>query len=153
LTRQVVEKPIHRPNSKKMNNSIGPGCLQSARLCCKSRKLQAHEFFAKARNGKRSPIRIDAIALSKSPVSLTLGDEGPSCLITSPMLPNMKKNEDGSHPLHPERQAPALTRNRTSSPAERPHLPRHAPPLAEDGTAIRPASRPRHLESTGHITV
>ena len=26
-------------------------------LCCKSRKLQGHEFFAKTRNGKQSPIR------------------------------------------------------------------------------------------------
>jgi hypothetical protein len=32
-------------------------------LCCKSRKLQGHEFFAKTRNGKRSPIRITSIAL------------------------------------------------------------------------------------------
>ena len=45
--------------------------------CCKSRKLQGHEFFAKIRNGKQSPIRIDAIALSKSPVNLTLGDAVP----------------------------------------------------------------------------
>ena len=49
-------------------------------LCCKSRKLQGHEFFAKTRNGKQSPIRIHAIALSKSPVSLTLGDEVPHIL-------------------------------------------------------------------------
>ena len=32
-------------------------------------------FLAKTRKGKRSPIRIDAIALSQSPVSLTLGDK------------------------------------------------------------------------------
>src|SRR5215471_5064124 len=43
--------------------------------CCKTRKLQGREFFAKTRNGKQSPIRINAIALSRSPVSLTLGDE------------------------------------------------------------------------------
>jgi len=29
------------------------------RLCCKSRKLQIYEFFAKTRNGKQSPIRIN----------------------------------------------------------------------------------------------
>jgi len=39
--------------------------------CCKSRKLQGHEFFAKTQNRKQSPIRIAAIALPKSPVSLT----------------------------------------------------------------------------------
>ncbi len=36
---------------------------------CKSRKLQCHEFFAKTRSGRRSPIRIPSIALPKSPVS------------------------------------------------------------------------------------
>src|ERR1700735_538961 len=51
-----------------------------ARLCCKSRKLQVHESLAKTRSGKQSPIRTDAIALSKSPVSLTLGDEAPHIL-------------------------------------------------------------------------
>jgi hypothetical protein len=54
--------------------ALGPFYL---RLCCKSRKLQGHEFFAKTRNGKQSPIRTGAIALSKSPVSSTLGDEVP----------------------------------------------------------------------------
>ena len=42
-----------------------------ARLCCKSRKLQGHVFFAKTRNGKQSSIGIRVITLSKSPVSLT----------------------------------------------------------------------------------
>ena len=41
------------------------------RLCCKSRKLQGYDFFAKTRNGKQSPIRMTSIALPKSPVSLT----------------------------------------------------------------------------------
>ena len=41
------------------------------RLCCKSRKLQGHEFFAKTSTKKQSPIRITSIALPKSPVSLT----------------------------------------------------------------------------------
>jgi hypothetical protein len=50
------------------------------RLCCKSRKLQGHESLAKTRSGEQSPIRTDAIALSKSPVSLTLGDEAPHIL-------------------------------------------------------------------------
>src|SRR5215467_11127105 len=52
---------------------LDPGITPS----CKTRKLQGHEFFAKTRNGKQSPIRIDAIAMSKSPVSLMLGDEVP----------------------------------------------------------------------------
>src|SRR5215813_11689037 len=41
------------------------------RFCCKSRKLQGYEFFAKTRNEKQSSIRIASIALPKSPVSLT----------------------------------------------------------------------------------
>ena len=47
------------------------------RLCCKSRKLQGREFFAKTQNGKQSPIRITSIALPKSPVSFARGDEVP----------------------------------------------------------------------------
>ena len=47
---------------------------------------RGHEFFAKTRNGKQSPIRIDAIALSKSPVSLTLGDEVPHIFTRKPRL-------------------------------------------------------------------
>ena len=47
------------------------------RLCCKSRKLQGCEFFAKIQNGKQSPIRITSIALPKSPVSFARGDEVP----------------------------------------------------------------------------
>jgi len=56
------------------------------RLCCKSRKLQGHDFFAKTRNRKQSPIRIDAVALSKSPVNLTLGDEVPHIFTRKPHL-------------------------------------------------------------------
>src|SRR5262249_51506298 len=51
-----------------------------------TRELQGHEFFAKTRNGKQSPIRIDAIALSKSPVSLMLGDEVPHIFTRKPRL-------------------------------------------------------------------
>src|SRR4249920_1895236 len=47
------------------------------RLCCKSRKLQGSDFFAKTRNGKQSTIRIISIALPKSPVSFARGDEVP----------------------------------------------------------------------------
>ena len=45
--------------------------FEFGRLCCKSRKLQGNEFFAKTRNGKQSPICITSIALPKPPVSLT----------------------------------------------------------------------------------
>jgi hypothetical protein len=53
------------------------GMSGRCRLCCKSRKLQGDEFFAKTRSGNQSPIRITSIALPNSPVSLTLGDEVP----------------------------------------------------------------------------
>ena len=55
------------------NRRTGAG----GRLCCKSRKLQRHEFFAKTRSGRRSLIRIPSIALPKSPVSLTRGRQSP----------------------------------------------------------------------------
>ena len=41
------------------------------RLCCKSRKLQSDEFFAKIKSKKQLPIRMTSIALPKSPVSLS----------------------------------------------------------------------------------
>src|SRR4249919_3595793 len=47
------------------------------RLCCKSRKLQGYEYFAKIQHGQQSPIRITSIALPKSPVSFARGDEVP----------------------------------------------------------------------------
>jgi hypothetical protein len=47
-----------------VSNAVG-------RLCCKSRKLQGYEFFAKTQSGKQSLIRITSIALPKSPMSLT----------------------------------------------------------------------------------
>jgi hypothetical protein len=50
---------------------FGLDCVAKIESC------RVRVFFAKTRNGKQSPIRIDAIALSKSPVSLTLGDEAP----------------------------------------------------------------------------
>jgi hypothetical protein len=58
----------------------------SGRLWCKSRKLQGDEFFAKTRNGKQSPIRITSVALLKSPVSLTCGDEVPHISTRKPRL-------------------------------------------------------------------
>jgi len=52
-------------------------CPLEARLCCKTRKLQCQEFFAKKRSGRRSPIRIPSVAVPKSPVSLTREDQSP----------------------------------------------------------------------------
>src|SRR5215510_3332162 len=54
------------------------------RLCCKSRKLKGRKFFAKRRNGNQSPIRITSIALPKSPVSLSRGDEVPHIFTRKP---------------------------------------------------------------------
>src|SRR5262245_57334291 len=58
----------------------------SSRLCCKSRKLQGHEFFAKTLTEKKSPIRIASIALPKPPVSLARGDEAPHIFTRKPHL-------------------------------------------------------------------
>src|SRR5215813_7934879 len=59
---------------------------QKGRLCCKSRKLQGHEFFAKTLTEKKSPIRIASIALPKPPVSLARGDEAPHIFTRKPHL-------------------------------------------------------------------
>jgi hypothetical protein len=40
-------------------------------------KVAGLRIFAKIRNGTKSPIRITSIALPKSPMSLTCGDEVP----------------------------------------------------------------------------
>ena len=48
-------------------------------------KVAGSRFFAKTRNGKQSPIRID-VALSKSPVNLTLDDEVPHIFTRKPRL-------------------------------------------------------------------
>ena len=58
----------------------------TCRLCCKSRKLQGSDFFAKTRNGKQSTIRIISIALPKSHVSFTRGDEVPHIFTRKPRL-------------------------------------------------------------------
>ena len=54
--------------------------LLRPRLCCKTRKLQRQEFFAKTRSGRRSPICIPSVAVPKSPVSLTREDQSPHVL-------------------------------------------------------------------------
>ena len=62
------------------------GMTACGRYCCKSRKLQGYEFFAKTRNGKQSPIRITSIALPRSPVSLSVRRRGPHILTRKPHL-------------------------------------------------------------------
>src|SRR5262245_47314567 len=62
----------------------------SCRYCCKSRKLQGHEFFAKTSTEKQSPIRIASIALPKPPVSLARGDEVPHISTRKPHQPPLE---------------------------------------------------------------
>jgi hypothetical protein len=87
------------------------------RYCCKSRKLQGHEFFAKTRNGRRSPIRMTSIALPKSPVSLTQGDEVPHILTRKPHLqPAEFLITSAKRLLQQYRPEPAVRRNAAMRP-------------------------------------
>src|SRR6476620_7199527 len=61
-------------------------CPLLVRLCCKSRKLQGSDFFAKTRNGKQSTIRIISIALPTSPVRFARDDEVPHIYTRKPRL-------------------------------------------------------------------
>ena len=71
-------------------------------------------------------------------------------LINSPMLPSMKKNADGSLTLYIQKDSPGTDKESNWLPApERPDLPGDAPLLAEDGDAVDPAARRRHLEAAG----
>jgi hypothetical protein len=63
-----------------------PGQSAPGRYCCKSRKLQSDEFFAKTRSGEQSPIRVACLALRRSPVSFTRGDEVPHVFTRKPRL-------------------------------------------------------------------
>jgi hypothetical protein len=61
-------------------------CPLKGGFCCKSRKLQRDQFFAKTRGGKYSPIRIASFALPKSSVSFTRADEVPRIFTRKPRL-------------------------------------------------------------------
>ena len=83
LSTQAIKDVLQRSALQKQPESgavLGVLCSTTSplcRLCCKSRKLQGSEFFAKTQSGKQSPIRITSFALPKSPMSLTRGDEVP----------------------------------------------------------------------------
>jgi|SRR6516165_2346210 len=64
-----------RPPGQSGHASTGVGRSPNDRFCCKSRKLRDDQFFAKTGREKQPPIRLTAVALPKSPVSLTYGDE------------------------------------------------------------------------------
>ncbi len=71
-------------------------------------------------------------------------------LINSPMLPNMKKNADGSLTLYVQNKSPGADKESNWLPAPNgDDLPGHAAVLAKDRGALDPASGRRHLEATG----
>ena len=69
-------------------------------------------------------------------------------LINSPMLPGMKKNEDGSLTLYIQKDSPGKDKGvELAAGTGRPHVRRHAAVLAEDRAAVDHAARQGHLES------
>src|SRR5262249_16889333 len=76
----------HRARRLSLEQSTRQLTAAPGRLCCKSRKLQGQEFFAKTLTEKKSPIRIAPIALPKPPVSLARGDEAPHIFTRKPAL-------------------------------------------------------------------
>ena len=69
-------------------------------------------------------------------------------LINSPMLPQMKKNADGSLTLYIQKDSPGRGQGRQLAPRpERHDLPGDAALLAEGDAAFHPAGRRRHVET------
>ena len=71
-------------------------------------------------------------------------------LINSPMLPKMKKNEDGSLTIYIQKFAGQGQGIELAARPQWPVLSGHASLLAEDGSAVDPAARRRNLESARH---
>ena len=78
-------------------------------------------------------------------------------LINSPMLPNLKKNPDGSLTLYVQKElAGRRERVQLAAGARRPNLPRDAAVLAEDRSAVDPAAGRRQLATAGdqaHVAI
>ena len=71
-------------------------------------------------------------------------------LINSPMLPDMKKNADGSLTIYIQNKSPGQGQgSQLAAGAGRPDLHGHAPLLAEGDAAVDPAGRRRHLAAAG----
>ena len=73
-------------------------------------------------------------------------------LINSPMLPDMKKNEDGSLTLYIQKDSPGADKeSQLAARSERHDLSGHASLLAQDGSTVRPSCWQRHLEAAGIV--
>jgi hypothetical protein len=65
---------------------VKKACAAWCRYCCKSPKLPGDNFPAIRPSDQRSPISITSIALPRSPVSLSSGDEVPHIFTRKPHL-------------------------------------------------------------------
>jgi Protein of unknown function (DUF1214) len=109
-----------------------------------------HNYTLTFPNGQLPPVNAFwSVTMYDGKTQLLIKNPINRYLINSPMLPNMKRNQDGSLTLYIQKDSPG-TDKEANSRAERRHLPRYAPLLATHGSAIRSASRRRQLEAAGH---
>ena len=101
------------------------------RLCCKSRKLQGYEFFAKIQHGQQSPIRITSLALPKSPVRFARGDEVPHIYTRKPRLQPAEVLITGAKRLLQHNPPESRHSGRRSSHAAAPLVRKYSPRLAD----------------------